>query len=79
MSITAIEIEPGKRVEGKDRTAVRRDVVKAYKAGTSVRQISVQMGRSYGFVHALLEEAGVKFRPRGGKKAASKTKTKKAA
>ncbi|MFG3438356.1 helix-turn-helix domain-containing protein [Nonomuraea sp. NPDC047897] len=54
------------RIVGLERAQLAAAVVERYKAGASVRGIAVSMGRSYGFVHRLLEEEGVELRPRGG-------------
>jgi hypothetical protein len=54
------------RVSGADREALKADLKSWYEAGESVRSLSVSTGRSYGFVHRLLTEAGVELRPRGG-------------
>ncbi|MEV4115082.1 helix-turn-helix domain-containing protein [Nonomuraea sp. NPDC049695] len=37
-----------------------------YQAGESIRALALSIGRSYGFIHALLEEAGAEIRHRGG-------------
>ncbi|MFI1165585.1 helix-turn-helix domain-containing protein [Streptomyces sp. NPDC020801] len=52
-------------LEGEDRRIVAREFAQLYRAGSSIRGIARQTGRSYGCVHQLLEEAGVQFRPRG--------------
>src|SRR6266550_1874446 len=54
-----------------------------YAAGESIRKIAEDAGRSFGFVHGVLKEAGVELRGRGGatrgvKKAASTSAAKKA-
>ncbi|YCK42736.1 helix-turn-helix domain-containing protein [Actinomadura sp. ATCC 39365] len=41
-------------------------VAKQYADGESIRYIARDLGRSYGFVHSLLEEAGTELRRRGG-------------
>ena len=49
------------------RTATRADVARRYtEHRQSINQIRRDIGRSYGFVHRLLVEAGVTMRPRGG-------------
>lgn len=37
-----------------------------YEAGTSIRALAEETGRSYSSVHRILAEAGVTFRSRGG-------------
>lgn len=56
----------GKKIDPKLRAQRVKAVVKKYKAGGSVREISVDLGWSYGHVHGLLMEGGVTMRPRGG-------------
>ncbi|MEV0231220.1 helix-turn-helix domain-containing protein [Nonomuraea sp. NPDC050786] len=46
--------------------ALKADLKRRYVAGESIRQLSVATGRSYGFVHLLLVEAGALLRRRGG-------------
>ncbi|MEV6033591.1 helix-turn-helix domain-containing protein [Nonomuraea sp. NPDC052116] len=55
-----------KRIVGAERAQLAAAVAERYAAGDSVREIAEAIGRSYGFVHRLLEEAGVTLRPRGG-------------
>jgi len=50
---------------GPERGPVIRDVVAWYEAGASVRNIADHIGKSYGFVHRMLVDAGVTLRPRG--------------
>jgi transposase len=66
-------LDSGVRIEGKDRTALRKDVVRQYKAGASIRDMAQQTGRSYGFIYSLLQEGKVKFRPRGGNQSKAKS------
>ena len=42
------------------------DAKRRYRAGESIRHIALETGTSYGKIHRLLADAGVKFRPRGG-------------
>jgi predicted transcriptional regulator len=42
------------------------ELVARYRAGDSIRELAASTGRSYGFVHRLLSEAGVELRGRGG-------------
>ncbi|WP_439947238.1 helix-turn-helix domain-containing protein [Streptomyces sp. BBFR109] len=50
---------------GKDRRIVAAEFADLYRAGSSIRGIARQTGRSYGCVRYLLLDAGVKLRPRG--------------
>lgn len=60
------EIEPKQRIVGKNRIRVADYLKKKYKKGASIRAIAESTGRSYGFVHRILTESGVKLRSRGG-------------
>lgn len=57
-------VTPGVRVEGEDRSELTVRLAERYVLGASVRQLSEEIGRSYGFVHRILSEARV-LRPRG--------------
>jgi hypothetical protein len=61
-----MEIAKNKRIVGLERAQLAATVKMKYNAGESVRGIAEDIGRSYGFVHRLLEEAGAPLRPRGG-------------
>lgn len=54
------------KITGGEREKLGAELAQVYQSGTSVRAIAEDRGRSYGWVHKLLEEAGVTFRPRGG-------------
>jgi Helix-turn-helix domain len=74
----------GSRITGAQRTELASRYAKRYAAGESIRKIADDAGRSFGFVHGVLKEAGVELRGRGGatrgvKKAASSTAAKKSA
>ncbi|WP_204745254.1 helix-turn-helix domain-containing protein [Glycomyces paridis] len=58
--------DPNRQVRGDERRALTERVTSAYRQGQSIRVIASTIGRSYGFVHRLLAEAGVDFRTRGG-------------
>ncbi len=60
------KIPKGTRVTGDRRIGLTEDLVARYSSGTSIRALAEDVGRSYGFVHALLVEAGVPMRSRGG-------------
>jgi hypothetical protein len=52
-------------LRGKARDKLREDLATRYNEGASIRSlIRLSGGRSYGFVHRLLGEAGVEIRPR---------------
>ena len=74
----------GSRITGTQRTELASRYAKRYSAGESIRKIADDAGRSFGFVHGVLKEAGVELRGRGGatrgaKKAASSSAAKKSA
>ncbi|MFE9127026.1 helix-turn-helix domain-containing protein [Streptomyces sp. NPDC007148] len=52
------------KLVGADRQAVADELADLYRAGSSIRGLAARTGRSYGAVHRLLAEAGVRFRPR---------------
>ncbi|MFC8949522.1 helix-turn-helix domain-containing protein [Streptomyces rochei] len=58
----------GRRVHvtGPARLKLGAELKKAYTAGASIRTLAHGCGRSYGFVHRLLTEAGTTLRTRGG-------------
>ncbi|MFI7048986.1 helix-turn-helix domain-containing protein [Streptosporangium sandarakinum] len=62
------ELRKYERVTGAEREKLKEDLQRRYAAGESMRQLASSTGRSYGFVHRLLEESGVTRRPRGGKR-----------
>ncbi|MFL1377162.1 MULTISPECIES: helix-turn-helix domain-containing protein [unclassified Nocardiopsis] len=60
------ELRKGTRVAGENRSELAVELKRRYDAGESIRQLAAATGRSYGFVHRLLGEAGVELRGRGG-------------
>jgi len=54
------------RVTGEQRAELARSLEAAYRAGASIRELSESTGRSYGFIHRMLTDAGVPLRGRGG-------------
>lgn len=62
----ATRTDPNRQVRGDERRELTEHVTAAYEKGQSIRGIASTIGRSYGFVHRLLAEAGVDFRTRGG-------------
>ncbi|MGJ6981127.1 helix-turn-helix domain-containing protein [Aestuariimicrobium soli] len=61
-----MSLTPHQRVLGESRQQVAGLVVERYRAGESVRSIAADLGRSYGFVHQIVREAGEPLRARGG-------------
>jgi Helix-turn-helix domain len=60
------ELKKGSRVTGLDRDRLTSDLRRKYDEGESIRALAAATGRSYGFVHRILSEAGVPLRGRGG-------------
>ena len=54
------------RVTGEQRAELARSLEAQYRDGASIRELSASTGRSYGFIHRLLTDAGVPLRGRGG-------------
>jgi hypothetical protein len=61
-----VQIKKGARITGTARDELTVEVVKKYDNGASIRQLAEDTGRSFGFVHRLLVDAGVTLRGRGG-------------
>ena len=59
-------LQKGARVTGADRSKLATDLKKRYDGGESIRALANATGRSYGFIHRILTETGVKLRGRGG-------------
>ncbi|WP_030587878.1 helix-turn-helix domain-containing protein [Streptomyces anulatus] len=59
-------LAPKTRLVGEARVEYAAELAKHYNNNASIRTLMAASGRSYGFVHKLLEEAGVTFRRRGG-------------
>jgi transposase len=59
-------MDKGKRITGTARETLASELKKEYEGGASIRSIAEAHGRSYGFVHRMLSEAGVTLRGRGG-------------
>ncbi len=60
------ELKKGVRVTGVERDKLSTGLKKKYDSGASIRELAASTGRSYGFVHRVLSEAGVNLRGRGG-------------
>ncbi len=59
-------LRKGTRVTGTERSELATELKRRYDGGESIRSLAAATGRSYGFVHRLLTEAGVTLRGRGG-------------
>ncbi|MGH8877189.1 MAG: helix-turn-helix domain-containing protein [Stackebrandtia sp.] len=57
-----------RRINGDERLALIKRLVAGYSEGHSIRSLAASVDRSYGFVHRVLSEAGVKLRKRGGRR-----------
>jgi len=60
------ELKKGARIVGRDRDKLTADLRKKYDGGASIRSLAESTGRSYGFVHRILKDAGTSLRGRGG-------------
>ncbi|MEU7855219.1 helix-turn-helix domain-containing protein [Nonomuraea sp. NPDC049141] len=70
-----MQIKPRVRIVGAERHQLSQALAGRYRSGESIRVLALSIGRSYGFVHALLEEAGVELRHRGGDYRTRRVKT----
>lgn len=61
-----MQIKPRVRIVGADRHQLAQALAGRYRSGETIRALALSIGRSYGFIHALLEEAEVDLRHRGG-------------
>ncbi len=61
-----VELKKGSRVTGGDRDTLSDQLKVKYENGESIRSLAEEFGRSYGFVHRILSEAGAPLRGRGG-------------
>ena len=62
----AKQLAKGSRITGPERGTLTAQFAERYAAGESIRSLAAGAGRSYGFVHNLLTEAGASLRGRGG-------------
>ena len=60
------ELKKGSRVTGDERGKLASDLKEKYESGQSIRLLDESSGRSYGFVHRILNESGATLRGRGG-------------
>ncbi len=56
----------GRPIMGAERHTLAMTLMRRYVAGESIRSLAASTNRSYGWIHRLLTESGVRFRPRGG-------------
>lgn len=56
------DMKKGARITGAQRDRLANDLKKKYEKGASIRSLAESTGRSYGFVHRVLSEAGVALR-----------------
>ncbi len=61
-----VKVKRQQRIVGRERETLAKSYVAQYRKGASIRAIAEGSGRSYGFVHRVLTEAGVELRARGG-------------
>lgn len=64
--MTTPTLPRGARVTGDQRDQLRQRAAELYAQGCTITSTGRQIGRSYGATRALLLEAGVRIRPRGG-------------
>lgn len=57
---------PGITLRGEARDKARQKAAELYEQGATVQEIADELGRCYSATHALLREAGVQMRARGG-------------
>lgn len=60
------KLAKGRRVTGKERDDLAKDLKRKYKEGASIRSLAAETGRSYGFIHRVLVDSKVTLRGRGG-------------
>jgi hypothetical protein len=58
---------------GGEKPNLGAELKKAYSRGASIRTLAHGCGRSHGFVHRMLTEAGTAMRTRGGSNARRRT------
>lgn len=73
MARATVGVRVGARTSGSTRDKLAAELKKKYERGASIRALAESTGRSYGFIHRVLIEAGVQVRGRGG---ATRTKKK---
>jgi len=70
-------LSKGSRLSGTARDKLAADLKSKYESGSSIRALAESTGRSYGFVHRMLTEAGVQLRGRTGNGGAKSTSTER--
>lgn len=60
------KLTKGARIGGAERDRLTSTLRTKYEKGASIRSLAEQTGRSYGFVHQILTDAGVTLRGHGG-------------
>ena len=55
----------GTRITGASRAQLATELKEQYEQGTSIRTLAENTGRSYGFIHQVLNETKVHLRRRG--------------
>lgn len=60
------DLKKGTRIVGPERDKLAAELRKKYDQGASIRVLAEASGRSYGFVHRILKDAGATLRGRGG-------------
>lgn len=60
-----MEMSKGIRIAGEPRAQLATDLKVQYERGASIRSLAETTGRSYGFVHQVLNEAEAALRGRG--------------
>ncbi len=61
-----IEVNKGTQITGAVRDQLGAQLVERHTPGASIRALAAQTGRSDGFIHRVLTEAGVPLCGRGG-------------
>lgn len=64
--MTSADLGKWTKITGTDRRNLAGQLRRKYERGSSIRELAGEHGRSYGFVHTMLNEAGTTLRPRGG-------------
>ncbi|WP_330236122.1 helix-turn-helix domain-containing protein [Streptomyces sp. NBC_00566] len=59
------------QLKGADREKAKSRAAELYATGCSIKSVAAELDRSYGGTRALLLEAGVALRARGGRRAAA--------
>ena len=54
------------QISGVKRAKLTEDVTARYAAGASIRDLAQHYGRSYGFIHRIVDESDTELRGRGG-------------